>query len=139
MSLFTKKAKVIIDTNFLLELGKGVDIFTAIDQLMTEPYELCYIDKTLDELKNIQEGLASGKTKGADKFNAKLAFILVAQKGLKKLKSDSLYVDDAIVSHSQEGVYVATMDLKLQKRVSEKGAKVIVIRQKTHVVIKEKV
>ena len=139
MGLFTKKAKVILDTNFLLQLGKGVDIFSAIDQVMTEPYELCYIDKTLSELKDIMDGLAKGRTKGADKFNAKLAFILVQQKNMKKLKSNSEYVDDAIVNYAEKGVYVATMDLALQKRVNEKGAKILITRQKTHVAIKEKV
>lgn len=139
MGIFTKKAKVLLDTNFLLQLGKGIDIFTAIDRVMSEPYELCYIDQTLKELKDIMDGKAKGRTKGADKFNAKLAFILVQQKGLKKLKSSSEYVDDAIVDLAKEGVYVATMDVALQKKVNEKGAKVLIARQNSHVVIKEKV
>ncbi|MBN1175906.1 hypothetical protein JXA48_04650 [Candidatus Woesearchaeota archaeon] len=139
MGLFTKKAKVILDTNFLLQLGKGVDIFTEIERVIVEPYELYYIDQTLIELKNIMDGKAKGRTKGADKFNAKLAFILIQQKGLKTLKSSSEYVDDAIVAIAEKGVYVATMDANLQRRVDKKGAKVLITRQNSHVVIKEKV
>jgi len=130
MGLFTKKAKVILDTNFLLELGKGFDIFSLIEQTMTVPFEFYYIDQTITELKNIMAGLANGKTKGADKFNAKLALILIQQKGLKTLKSSSRYVDDAIVANSQSNVYVATMDKELQGRVNEKGAKILILRQK---------
>lgn len=140
MALFVKKkAKVILDTNFLLQLGKGIDVFTAIDSVMMEPYELCYIDKTLDELQSITKGEGKGKTKGSDKFNAKLAFVLIQQKNLKKLKSADEYVDDAIVTYAKKGVYVATMDVKLQKRVDAKGGKILISRQKTHVAIKEKV
>lgn len=136
ISLFKTKKKVILDTNMLLIPGQiGVDIFTKIDEIITEPYEFCVINNTLNELKDIMEGKTKAKHK-SDKFNAKLGFLLVKQKRLKTLPDFSNLVDDTIVELSNSNVYVATQDKALQKRVEEKGAKLLLLRQQKYFVVK---
>lgn len=85
------------------------------------------------------DGLAKGKIKGSDKFNAKLGFILAKQKGLKVLKSSQItnYADKAIEEILSEGVYVATLDKELQKKVKQKGGKVIAVKQKKVLYVQE--
>ena len=70
--------KIILDTNFLLIPSQSkVDIFAEIDKICMFKYELCIVDKTIDELNNIIE-----KQKGKHKAAAKLALQLIKSKHL---------------------------------------------------------
>ena len=124
------KKKVILDTNFLLIPGQFmVDIFTELERIMQEPFELCVIDKSLKELNQV---VVTGKTK--DRFAAKLALALIIQKNLKTLHSfvTKKSVDDIIVSKADKDTYVATQDKALRQRLKEKGAKIIGLRQQKY-------
>jgi len=139
-NLFLKKTLVILDTNFLLLPGsQGIDVFSEITFLVDELIELAIVESTNWELQNIIDGLAKGKTKGSDKFNAKLGLILAKQKDLKVLKSSQIttFADDAIVEFVKEGVFVATLDKGLQKRVIAKGGKVVFVKQGKKLVIRQ--
>jgi rRNA-processing protein FCF1 len=103
---------------------------------MNVPYELCTLDIVLAELQVIMKGESKpsgGKKKvsGSDKFNAKLGYILAKQKGLKILKSsqNTYYVDDELVALAGVGIYIATLDKGLQKRLIEAGSQIITVRQ----------
>jgi rRNA-processing protein FCF1 len=125
--------KVIIDTNFLLIPGQfKVDIFSEIERVMQEPHEVYIVEKTMEELQRIV--MAAGRD---DKFAAKLAQVLVTQKGLKRLASSKglKTADDDIVDISDENTYVATQDAILRKRVKAKGAKTIGLRQKKYLAV----
>jgi rRNA-processing protein FCF1 len=125
-----KKARLFFDTNSLLLLGsKGIDVYAEANRLVMEPVESCVVDTTLTELKNIIEGLTGAN--GKDKFNAKLGYIFVKQKGLKVVRSSSedRLVDDTLARIADEHTYVVTLDKGLQKRLKEKRAKIITVRQ----------
>lgn len=126
------KKKVILDTNFLLIPGQfKVDIFTEIEKLMSEPFVLCIVDKALAELNKLT---VTGKEK--DRFAAKLALALIRQKNLKTLRSFSKKsVDDIIVKKADKNTFIATQDKALRKRLKEKKAKIIGLRQKKYLVI----
>ncbi|MBN1793293.1 DUF188 domain-containing protein [Candidatus Woesearchaeota archaeon] len=127
------KKKVIIDTNFLLIPGQfKVDIFSEIARIMDEPFEMCVVEKTMDELQRIV--ISAGER---DKFAAKLAIVLAGQKSLKRVgvSRGRESADDDIVSASDENTYVATQDAILRRRVREKGAKVIGLRQKKYLAV----
>jgi uncharacterized protein len=127
------KKKVILDTNFLLIPGQfKVDVFSEIERIMLNPYELCVVDETVSELDRIV--MAAGVK---DKFAAKLALVLLIQKSLKRLPCSKGLdnADDCIVSYSDENSYVATQDSELKKRVKAKGSRVIGLRQKKYLVI----
>jgi len=127
------KKKVILDTNFLLIPGQFmVDIFSEIERIMSEPFEMCVVDKSIAELNHI---VATGKEK--DRFAAKLALALVIQKNLKTLHSfmSQKSVDDIIVSKADSSTYVATQDKALRERLKAKGAKLIGLRQQKYLVM----
>jgi len=135
-NLLSKKKRVILDTNILLLPGQsGIDIFAEINNAVTEPYELCWLEGTLQELTKIMEGKTKLKHK-SDKFNAKLGIIMGKQKGLKTISHSLKNVDDAIVDLSSSNIYIVTLDKELQKRVEEKGAKLLLLRQQKYFVVK---
>jgi uncharacterized protein len=136
MQLFKKKTQVILDTNFLLIPGeKGVDVFSEIDRILSEPYELCVLDKTLAELEKIVANSAKKK----EGFNAKLGIVLLKQKNLKILTSFSEeYADKAIVEYAEknpEGVVVATQDKGLRDKLKRIPVRVIQLRQEKYLVL----
>ena len=122
---------VILDTNALMLPGRfRVDVFSQLEQLMEEPFKLAYIDKTEAELKKI---IKTGSTK--DKTSAKLAVILLKQKSLKSMSSFGREsVDVAITRLSNPNTAVVTLDKELKKRVKEKKAQIITLKQKKYLI-----
>jgi hypothetical protein len=121
---------IILDTNFLLVPAQfGVDIFSEIDRIMHEAYELCIVDSTLDELDKIMN-TASGK----DKKAALLGLKLIKSKCVKALKTEKhLNTDKLIVELSKSPDYlVATQDRALRKILKLNNVQTIVLRQKNH-------
>ena len=132
LGLLKKKTKIILDTNFLLIPGElGIDIFSEIQRIMDEPYEICVLDKTLEELQAI-----ISRSKGKDSFNAKLGFIMVKQKSLKTIKSSAHdYTDKAITEFARkqpDKVIVATQDKELKKALQKIPVRIIVLKQKKY-------
>jgi len=128
-----KKTKVILDTNFLTIPGEfGIDIFSEIDRILLEPYEICVLDKTIEELENLMVKL--GKKK--EVFNVKLGFIMIKQKGLKTLHSSSTeYTDNAILemaSKNPGGIIVATQDKELREALRKQKIRVVELKQKKY-------
>jgi len=130
------KYKVILDTNFLLIPRQfNVNIFAEIDRIMNVPYKLCIIDKSIEELNKISV-LGKQKDVNATKLAVALIGSLIKQKSLKTITSSpELSVDDTIVKIANKKVYIATQDKELKKRVKEKKAKVITLKQKKYLVI----
>lgn len=125
-----KKARLYFDTNALLLMGsKGIDVFTDAKYLVSDNVEPSVVDGTLVELRRIIDGVTGANKK--DRFNAKLGYILVKQKGLKVVKSSSKdrLVDDALVRLSDDKTYVVTLDRDLQKRLMKKNVRIITVRQ----------
>jgi len=119
--------KILLDTNFLLAMYQfKVDIFSQIDKISTFEYELCVIDKTLDELKNIVE-----KQKGKNKDAAKIAIKVIAIKNIKVIKTKSnKHTDDVIVDLSGSDFIVATQDKELRARLKQRNVPIILLRKK---------
>jgi len=125
--------RIILDTNFLMVPGQfKVDIFSEIDRLMHEPYELCIIDSTIDELEKIRK-TASGK----DKLAASLALKLLAVKKPRHLKTEkNLNTDKMIVEHAKSPDFiVATQDAALKRILKLNNTHTIVLRQKSHLAL----
>ena len=122
--------KVLLDTNFLLIPEQfGVDIFSEIDALLTEGYELCTIDMVIDEL----EGLTV-KGSGKDKAAAKLGLSLLEAKNVRVLKTEKhLNTDKMIVETAKSPDFVvATQDQALKRDLKENKVQIVVLRQKKH-------
>lgn len=120
--------KIIIDTNFLMIPYKfRVDIFTEFKRICSFNYKLFIIDKTIDELRSIMQ-----KQSGKDKKAAEFALKLIGLKNIGIIASKERYVDSSILKIAGKDIVVATQDGFLRKQLIEKGASVIILRQKKH-------
>ena len=121
--------KIILDTNFLLiPYQFKVDIFSEIERIADFKYELCVIDKTIDELKKIIE-----KQKGKDRKAAILGLIMLEQKGAKLIKTkEKKDVDTLILNTAKKGYIVATQDAELKRKLKKAGISHIVLKGKSH-------
>jgi rRNA-processing protein FCF1 len=125
--------RIILDTNFLMIPGQfKVDIFSEIGRIMHEPYELCIIVSTIDELEKIRR-TASGK----DKLAASLALKLLAAKRPRHLKTEkNLNTDKMILEHAKQPDYiVATQDAALKRILKRNNIHTIVLRKKSHLAL----
>ncbi len=133
LNILKKKTKVILDTNFLFIPGDlGVDIFTEIQKIMSEPYELCVMDATINELEKIMATTSKQK----QGLNAKLGLILVKQKNLKTINSSfKNYADQSILEYAAknpEKTIVATQDKDLKNKLKKIPTRIITLRQKKY-------
>jgi rRNA-processing protein FCF1 len=122
--------QVILDTNFLLIPAQfSVDIFSEIDRVVEQKYELCVLDKSLEELDRVAKGAESGR----DKRAAMLGIAFVAAKKPRLLPAGEKYVDEAILCMAEKGKHiVATQDMELKRKLKEKGVSVITMRKQDH-------
>ena len=127
--------QIILDTNFLLiPFTLKIDIFTEIERIINEPYKICIVKQTIDELYNIIKN-----QKGKHKDAANLALQFVEKKNIVILEPKHLnmtgdskipIVDDIIVEIADKNTYVATQDKLLKNRLKQKKIKVIYSRNK---------
>lgn len=124
------KAKVLLDTNFLLIPAKfRVDIYSEIERIMPVPFELYVLDKTLDELDTI-----IATQRGKEKASARLAKAILEAKKPKTLKTTSKdYVDSIILG--LKGFIIATQDSELRSMLKKRGVQTIVLRQKKYLML----
>ena len=107
--------KIILDTNFLLYcLRNKIDLFGELDRILNLNYEVCILDKCLDELKG--------------KKDEKLA-LEFAKKYLKVIKTGKGRVDDLLL---KQDAIIATMDKELKEKLKKRKKQVIIIRQKKY-------
>lgn len=111
--------KIILDTSFLLTaLEFKIDIFSELERICDFQYELCVLDKTLDELK--------GKRLG------KIAEDIIKQKKINVIKTSEGRVDELLLK--EEGI-IATQDQELKRLLKEKNKRIITIRQKKFLIL----
>lgn len=122
--------QIILDTNFLLIPAQlKVDIFSEIERIIHEKYQLCVLASTLRELEVIAE-----KGKQKEKAQVKLTKALIKTQNIKIVSGDQgKGVDDQLVDLSKEGYTVATQDIALRRRIKQN---VILLRQKKYLIIK---
>lgn len=123
--------RIILDTNFLMAIAQfKIDIFSEIDRIADFRYDICILDKTVDELENIIK-----TQKAKHRMAAKLALQLVESKSVNKIKTGKGKTDDLIVENADKDTAVATQDRELRRRLRIKKARLIGIRQKKTVYI----
>ena len=126
---------IILDTNFLLIPAQfKVDIFEEIKRIMTTPYKLRIMAKTIDELNNIINNKSERKQTAKDKTAAKIALqLIVKYKIVKILSSKDLNVDNLILNTATKTSHiVATQDINLKRKLKEKRIPLIILRKKQY-------
>ena len=120
--------KIILDTNFLLiPIQFRVDIFSEFNRICHFNYKLLIFESTIDELKNIMEN-----QRGASKKAAQFALKLIKLKNIEIIESEKKDVDSLILDNFAKDSVIATQDINLKKQLLEKGASVIILRQKKY-------
>ncbi len=108
--------KVILDTDFLLNcLRWKIDIKKELERILDEPFEICILDNTIDELKG--------------KKDEKLAKAFIKEFKIIKTNIKGSF-DEAVLNY--EGSYIATQDKLLKEKLKKANFGIIVIRQKSH-------
>jgi len=124
--------RIILDTNFLLIPGQfKVDIFEEIRRISDFKYELCIIDKSMDELKKIIE-----TQKQKNRQAAKIALQLIKMRRIAQIKTGEGNVDNLILELLDKDYILATQDALLRKIAVKKGIKVMFLRSKKYLVLK---
>jgi len=117
--------RVILDTNFLIDLGRfGVSI-DEIDKIMNERYELITFSSIVNELKSI-----AGTQKEEAKF-AKLAIMIMDLRRVNVMQVEGK-VDQSLTDFAakERDVIVGTNDMELRKNLQERGVRCIYFRGK---------
>ena len=71
-----------------------------------------------------------------NKLAAKIALQLIKQKHVRVIKTKEGKVDDLILDLLDEGSILATQDAELRRKAHSKGAQLIVLRSKKHLMLK---
>ena len=122
-----RKIGILLDTNILMLIGRGIDIFTQIEELLDTKPEYYVIEPVVKELEKI---VAHGGVK--ERKAAKLALELVKKKCrvIEISLSPDKSVDDLLLEIAlREGFIVATNDRELRRRLREAGIPEIYFRE----------
>jgi len=115
--------KIILDTNFLIDLGRfGISI-DEIGMVMSENYEMEIVSSSVSELKRI-----SSTAIEESKF-AKYALMIIDLRKVKVLESQET-ADKAIISFADKETIVATNDVELRRKLKANGVRCIYVRAK---------
>ncbi|MBW2979356.1 hypothetical protein KY307_01755 [Candidatus Woesearchaeota archaeon] len=112
----------------------GVDIFREINRICQFNYEICILDKSIEELSKIIE-----KAKGKEKRAAKTALALIKKKNIKIIKTHEkkLDVDSILLKKAKKDAIIATQDIELKEGLKKIKAKHITLRQKKYLMLSE--
>lgn len=129
--------KVLIDTNVLLSIFRfKIDIFSELNRVLDEKYEIYIVEKTIEELKYVYKSHKKLK----ERLFAKMAleYLEMNKEKIKIIKSEKP-VDKAILeislSNPKEWI-VLTGDKSLKEKLRKKGVRIIEIRQKKYLELK---
>ena len=117
--------EVIIDTNFAIScVKKGID-FT--DQLANMGFKMVVPREVLQELKDLR---ISNKISHDERIAIDVAFETLSNKKIKKTTIGEGKVDDLLIRKGQEGVYIATLDNGIKRKIPNK---IIILNAKKEV------
>ena len=122
---------VALDTNALLYIGKfRIDVFREIlDSMGRVKFVIPF--KVIEELKAL-----AGKNASLRK-QARIAFALLAKHKAKKVRTQALHADDALLELGEKGAVIVTNDRALKERLKEKHAQCMFLRKKKFLAVME--
>ncbi len=110
-----------------------IDIFSEFNRICNFNYKLYIFEQSIEELKKIIES-----QKGKDKKAAQIALKLIKLKNIEIIKGKQNNVDSLLLNSVNNNTIIATQDLFLKKQLLEKGASVIIMRQKKYLQLIER-
>jgi len=121
--------KILLDANFLIDLVRYKIDVEGIEELVSGDCRLVVPRPVLAELRKISGG------KSKDSRFAKIALMVIEEKGFDIIETEEKKADEAIVHMAGENTAVATNDIELRKRLRMLGAQTIYLRAKKHLAI----
>jgi rRNA-processing protein FCF1 len=121
--------KIVLDTNFLIDLIRFKVKLGEIDELINEPYRLIVLNSVIRELERISDS----KTK--ESGHAKIALELANSKSIEILDTKEKSADKAILALIDKNTLVATDDRKLRENLKALETKTIYLRSKKHLAV----
>lgn len=116
------KVKIILDSNFLIDIFKFKIELKEIENILEEGFEICCLYSTIKELENI------AKTRKKEAKHAKIALNFIKDKKIKVFYKGKDFDKDVLKLAKKEDFYVATNDKKLRKKLKSFGIKTIYVR-----------
>lgn len=118
---------IILDTNFLMiPYQNRIDIFSELERMIPEKYELVAPEGVIKELQQIQD---TGS--GSEKIAAKIALELIEKKGVKAIESHG-NVDESIldfIAKNKDSI-VCTNDKELKRKLRKSHTPIICLKGK---------
>jgi len=121
--------KILLDTNFLIDLLRFRIGAEELLKILHEPYEIFTLSATVDELKKMAK-----KRGSASKF-AKIALEMIKLEKINTIKVRERDADKAFLNTANKNTIIATNDRGLRKKLKSLGVKTIYLRARKHLEI----
>ncbi len=107
--------EAILDTSFILScLRRRIDF---VDSLSNMGFKVVVPREVLEELKDLKKEKRESRE---DRLLIDLAFDLLRNKKIKRIKLGTKRVDEGLIKKGREGVYIATLDNAVKREVANK-------------------
>ncbi len=104
--------EAVLDSNFIIScLRRKIDFF---DELTLMGFKPVIPREVLQEIKDIR---SRGGVSHEDRMAIDLVFQIIERRKIKKIGFGSGRVDEQLIRKGKEGVYIATLDKGIQRRV----------------------
>lgn len=119
---------IVFDTNFLfVTFLYDIDIIRELEKNFGINYSLYIFEGTLSELEKVNQ-----KKDKKRKKSLPLVRKFLELYNFKIINSSNTYVDSDFIQNHDKGLIFATSDKALKKKLREKSAKVLFLRQKSY-------
>lgn len=107
--------EVILDTNFIIScVMKRIEF---IDELEEMGFKVRVPRRVLQEMKDLK---TESKTTRAERQAIEIAFSLLDERKVKKVRIGGNYVDEGLIQKGKEGTYIATLDREIKHKIPNK-------------------
>ncbi|MAG24607.1 hypothetical protein CMI47_03415 [Candidatus Pacearchaeota archaeon] len=107
--------EVILDSSFIVSaVRKKIDFMVDLKSL---GFKILVPREVLQELKDLKR---RGKTSRADREAIDIAFTILNDKKVKKMKLGGKNVDEGLIARGRDGAYVATLDRGIKREIENR-------------------
>lgn len=107
--------EVLLDTNFIIScVLKRIDFVEELEGL---GFKVKVPRRVLQELKDLKTDKKSSR---AERQAIDVAFAILDEKKIRKVRIGGSYVDDGLIQKGKEGAYIATLDREIKHSVPNK-------------------
>ncbi|MEK6793073.1 MAG: hypothetical protein AABX96_01785 [Nanoarchaeota archaeon] len=121
--------QVLLDSSFIISCVR--DRIDFISQLEEQGFTPVVPREVLQEMKDLR---TSNRASHEDRAAVDVALEMIEQKGVKKNSLGKGRVDDFLIRRGQEGIFIATLDKGIKKRIPKK---IVIFKAQNRVGVEE--